>query len=199
MTIETFVSRPIALTDQLVCIDPDITIRAKTPADGPFLQALFTEERRSEFAPLNLPMEMLAMLIDQQFRSQQADYAVRFPTAEMLVICRSGGPIGRLTLASETVNGRSTLHIVDIALMSSERGRGIGTDVIDAIITAADMADHDDLRLSVFAGNPAARRALRAVGVCRGVIRTACGLYRDDAIAGLSARDYRLGNPKPRR
>ena len=144
--------------------NPATMVRPVTPADEPFLRALFADERAAEFLGMGLSGAMLAMLIDLQFRAQRSGYRQTCPEAEYLVIQRAGAAVGRLTVAALADQAGSTLHILDLALLRSARGHGIGTDLITSLERAARAAGARQLALSVLDANQGAIRLYERLG-----------------------------------
>jgi len=138
-------------------------LRPATPADAPFLAALFREARAPEFAALNLPAAALQQFLDIQHNAQLAGYAAQFPHAESSIICLTHHaplathhspetPAGRILL-----NRTSTLiHLIDIAIAHRFRGEGIATEVLTQLCAQA-RAAAIPIRLIVAIGNPAQR------------------------------------------
>jgi len=138
----------------LVPDDPSLRLRSAGPSDEPFVQHLFEQVRTGQFASMGLSGPILDQVIAQQFSSQMAGYAAQFPDAISLIVTRNGTAIGRLLLhcASEY------WHIVDIALLPADCGRGLGTEIIDALERSARQRGAGALTLAVLTGNLAARR-----------------------------------------
>jgi ribosomal protein S18 acetylase RimI-like enzyme len=134
--------------------DPGLRLRPAGPADEVFTRELFSTVRAAQFAAGGLSGPILDEVIAQQFRSQMAGYAAQFPGALSLIVTRNGTAIGRLLLhcASER------WHIIDIALMPADCGRGAGTKILDALEASARQRGAGTLTLSVLSGNLAARR-----------------------------------------
>jgi ribosomal protein S18 acetylase RimI-like enzyme len=107
-----------------------------------------------------LPQASLDTLLEQQYRAQAAGYAAQFPDAVTLIALRGDEPVGRLILAA----GDRRWRIVDIVLLPIARGRGIGTDIFDAIAHAARETGVHALGLSVLSTNVAARRLYARLG-----------------------------------
>ncbi|MCK1396383.1 GNAT family N-acetyltransferase [Bradyrhizobium sp. 1] len=138
----------------IVLDDPALRLRAAGPIDAPFIRHLFEGTRTGQFAAMGLSGPILDQVIAQQFSSQTAGYAAQFPDALSLIVTRNGTAIGRLLLhcASER------WHIVDIALLPADCGRGAGTKIIDALAASARQQGIAALTLTVLASNVAARR-----------------------------------------
>ncbi|EJN14839.1 acetyltransferase [Bradyrhizobium sp. YR681] len=134
--------------------DPALRLRPAGPVDEPFIRHLFEEVRAGQFAATGLSGPIVGQIIAQQFRSQAAGYAAQFPDAISLIVTQDGTAIGRLLLhcASER------WHIVDIALLPLDCGRGTGTKILDALEASARQRGVGALTLTVLSGNPAAHR-----------------------------------------
>lgn len=145
----------------LVFCRPDITVRPITASDQAFCRALFHEDRNAGFAGLNLADGLLNTLLDQQFRAQQSAYHQAFPDADHVIIAYAGVTVGQLMTA---FCDSQTLHVIDILLSASARGRGIGTDVLDSLAHAAIAKGATRLSLSVLRHNEAARRLYERLG-----------------------------------
>jgi ribosomal protein S18 acetylase RimI-like enzyme len=134
--------------------DPGLRLRPAGPADEVFTRELFSTVRAAQFAAGGLSGPILDEVIAQQFRSQTAGYAAQFPEAISLIVMQQAVAVGRLLLdcASER------WHIIDIALLPAECGRGLGSEIFDALESSARQRGIAALTLSVLASNSAARR-----------------------------------------
>jgi len=137
-----------------------LRLRPAEAADAAFIEALFRTAKAEQFAGAGLPQAGLDALLEQQFRAQTSGHAALFPTATSLIILERNQAIGRLLLDCEA--GR--WHIIDIVLLPSVRGRGIGTDVIQTVASAASRDAVRRLTLIVLASNAAARRLYARLG-----------------------------------
>lgn len=127
-----------------------LVLRPATAADRPFLLALFAATSAIAHAPLPPAQRdaLLAMQLDAQERSHRA----RFPDARFDVIEEAGAPIGRLCVDRSA----DTLRLVDVALLTAWRGRGIGTALLRELQEEA-VRTQRRVALYVASGNPAAR------------------------------------------
>ena len=139
---------------------PEIRLRTAIAADETFMRRMFKTSRAGDFAAAGLPPAALDMLLEQQFRAQSAGYKAQFPDAVSLIILRHDEPIGRLMLSI----GDRRWRIVDIILLPSARGCGIGTDIIGAVALAARAQGVLELVLSVLSTSVAARRLYLRLG-----------------------------------
>lgn len=144
----------------ILIADENLRLRPEERADEQFLLHLFKTTRAEQFAQAALPTPMIDTLLEQQFRLQVKGYSAQFPDATSLLIERMGEPVGRLLLQCSARDWR----IIDIALLPSRRGQGIGTSVIAAIAAAARRRQAQSLRLAVLVTNDAARRLYHRLG-----------------------------------
>ena len=141
-----------------------VVLRQAVAKDEPFLRGLFAEVRGPEFAAMGLPAPMLAKLLDQQYRAQQAGYAAAFPQASSLVMVHEGAGVGRVLLAGRPSGEGWALHIADIAILPARQDQGIGSDVIEALARVARADGAAALTLSVLSANTKARRLYERLG-----------------------------------
>lgn len=135
---------------------PGIALRPQTAEDQPFLRLLYGLGRADELAPVPWPATAKAAFLDDQFRLQSAHFAHNHAAADLLIVTRAAPPglprpIGRLYLDRSTAWWR----LMEIALMPSEQGTGLGSALIawvrDAVRTAGAAGidlhvTHDNLR-----------------------------------------------------
>jgi ribosomal protein S18 acetylase RimI-like enzyme len=133
-----------------------VTLRCFQPADQAFLRALYIDTH-PEFGQL-LP-EVAADLIELQLRAQRAGYLASFPAATDQLIEFAQVPVGRCwTDLSDT-----GLRLLDLAVLSSHRRRGIARSVLTGLQARAAEAGVP-LRLSVWQDNLAARKLYDQLG-----------------------------------
>lgn len=87
-----------------------------------------------------------------QFQMQQRNYDACYPAAENKIILLAEQPIGRVLIDRSAPE----ILLVDIALLSAFRGRGIGSQIIKALLGEA-ITLNKPVKLSVFESNPALR------------------------------------------
>ncbi len=129
-----------------------VELRPISPSDRPFLLGLFADIRRPAFLEIGWSGADLEALLESQFELQSSAYASRYPDGEFLLVLEAGQPIGRLYLASLP----EELRVVDLALVESARGRGIGTHLLQLVCRRAD-AERRLVRFYVEARNRAQR------------------------------------------
>lgn len=123
-------------------------LRPVRAEDTDFLFELFLDARAVEFSHLPLHGAERDFLLRMQFEAQQRAYAARFPALSDAIVWCGGRPVGRLWLASE----QDEIRVLDIALLSKERGAGIGSSLLQQVLQEGKL-----VRLSV------ARTNLRAI------------------------------------
>lgn len=147
-----------ATRSALVRIPPElgaqgIGLRPETPADDPYLLALYATTRQAELDQVpDWPPEQKEAFVAMQFKAQRQHYRHTLANVAFDVIERAGVPIGRLY----TQEGETMLHIVDILIDPAERGAGIGTALLECLAGEA-MAAGKVLSIFVEAYNPAKR------------------------------------------
>ncbi|GAA0434517.1 GNAT family N-acetyltransferase [Leifsonia naganoensis] len=128
-------------------------VRAATPADDAFLRRVFLDSRRSEFA--GLPADQIDPLLALQYRAHAADRRARHPHAETAIILADDERVGSVTVDRD--GGR--MHLVDIAVLSSHRGRGIASEILGELVRTTEHAT-----LTVWGLNTGARRLYERFG-----------------------------------
>ena len=130
-----------------------VTLRPETPADEPFLRALYASMREAELSQVpDWSDAQLTQFLDMQFDAQRAHYREHFPGARFDVIEVEGSAAGRLYLAV----GAEGINLMDIALLPEYRGTGIGGALTRAVQAFA--AEHGlAVVLHVEETNPAMR------------------------------------------
>ncbi|MBQ1783818.1 MAG: GNAT family N-acetyltransferase [Gammaproteobacteria bacterium] len=126
-----------------------LALRVMQPRDDEFAEVLFASTRDYLYA-IPAPKPQVDFLIKQQFQAQQAAYTSSFPQAETLIIEAYGGPIGKIVIN----NTAESLHVIDVALMKDERGKGFGSALLHALkriseqqlIPLSLMVDHHNVR-----------------------------------------------------
>jgi len=103
-----------------------ITLRLATEADTDFLCSVYASTRAEELAVTNWTDAQKATFCRQQFAAQTAHYRTHYHGAEYSIIERAGMSAGRLFIA----RWEREIRIMDIALLPSHRGAGIGTRLL---------------------------------------------------------------------
>jgi ribosomal protein S18 acetylase RimI-like enzyme len=131
--------------------EPEITLRPATAADQIFLMAVFGSTREHELATLG-DSPLIEGLISMQFKAQQQSYREAYAEAEDSIVLLDHNPIGRILVE----RSGETIRLVDIALLTEFRGRGIGSILLRGLLNEGAAAGKR-VMLSVYKFNPAMR------------------------------------------
>jgi ribosomal protein S18 acetylase RimI-like enzyme len=117
----------------------------------PFIERLYGNTRQWEMDLLvDWSDEEKAAFIKQQHNAQHSYYQQVFPAARYELILQDGEPIGRLY-----VDRREDEHrIIDISLLDTHRGQGIGGKIMQDLLDEA-VAAGKLVRIHVEHNNPA--------------------------------------------
>jgi len=124
-----------------------ISLRHESPADAPFLSELYAETRQHELEFTGWDAATRQNFLENQFRCRELSYRSMFPGAAFSIILLEGIAIGRLVVDRSATE----IRVVDVAIDSLHRGRGIGTKLLKSIIEEARSS-----------GKPVRLHALRA-------------------------------------
>src|SRR4051812_27800330 len=113
-----------------------ITLRPITDEDLPFLFRVYASTRWEELAPTGWELAQKEEFLRQQFTAQHTWWQAQYEQTSFDIVERGGVPVGRLYVS----RWERELRIVDIALLPEFRGEGIGTRLIDAVISEANAA-----------------------------------------------------------
>ncbi len=126
--------------------------------DDAFLFALFCSAR-PELSLLPLPPKQLELLLQQQYRLQQASYTAQYPFAMSLVIEYQTVNIGKIVINKSD----ASVHIVDFVVASQYRGCGYGSVILESIKAYAHRIGAT-VSLSVDRQNVRARQLYQRLG-----------------------------------
>ena len=129
-----------------------LDLRDATPADEPFLRALYASTREDELAAVEWPASVLEAFLRLQYDARAADYRRRHPDARQQLLLVDGEPVGALWVD----RGASAWHVLDIALLPTFRGLGFGAQALRGLMADAAGTGHT-VRLAVAVANPARR------------------------------------------
>ncbi|HYY43493.1 MAG TPA: GNAT family N-acetyltransferase, partial [Pyrinomonadaceae bacterium] len=118
------------------------------PADEEFLFQLYASTRTEELAPLGWSAAQLTLFLRLQFEAQRRHYNAHFSPDRHHIILLDGQPVGRMWVELRA----DEIRAVDIALLPSVRGSGIGTQMLHELI-AESIQTGLPLRFSVEKNN----------------------------------------------
>ena len=124
------------------------TSRPATAADEPVLLALFSETRGAELAAAGLDSVALGRLIALQYRSHSAQVAADHPFATTRMLEAGGEIVGSIVVDRTG----EQVHLVDIVVTETARGRGHGSMALGELISESTVAGRN-VTLTVWAGN----------------------------------------------
>ena len=131
-----------------------LSVREAQDSDLPFLQQLYAESRAAELANVPWPDALRQAFLDSQFALQHLHYTRHYQPAHYLLVEQAGEPIGRLYLHCD----EHEATLIDIALLQTARGRGIGSTLVRWVQRAAHGVQLHSVVLHVAWENLAARR-----------------------------------------
>ena len=133
-------------------------VRPATLSDDPVRRAIYRSVRTGELSSTGLPDDVIETFCDQQYDVRQRSYAMSLPTAahSVIEVSREADASSHDTVVGELIvdHGSTSTTIVNIALLESYRGHGIGSSVLRAVLVGADERDVP-VGLTVDVGNPA--------------------------------------------
>lgn len=131
----------------------DLVLRAQTTADLDFLQDLFVTRRWAEVSAVpGWSDAQRRALLHSQAQLQRQHYEKHYPSADFQIVEYAGAPIGRLCVDRSA----RELRVVDIALLPAWHGQGIGSELLQSLLSQAD-AQRQVCSLSVEQGSRARR------------------------------------------
>jgi ribosomal protein S18 acetylase RimI-like enzyme len=130
----------------------EVVLRPATDADREFLHSVYASTRDEELSQVVWPEGQREAFVRMQFDLQHAEYHRVHPDASFDVIEVGGVPAGRLYVDRRP----GDIRIIDIALLSSFRGAGIGGRLLADLLAEA-AADGAKVSIHVEINNRAAR------------------------------------------
>jgi len=141
-------------------LPPGLSWREAQNQDIPFFRRLYADVRAAELAAVPWPEALRQNFLDSQFVLQHQHYTAHYQPADYLVIEDAGEPVGRLYLHQD---GRE-VNVIDIALLSVARGRGIGSALLKLVQQTAQRDGLASVMLHVEQRNAGARRLYERMG-----------------------------------
>lgn len=106
----------------------NVVLRPEKQADLPFLRKLYATSR-VDVTFSGLPEQEKQHFIRMQFDAQRKHYRTYYSDTDFLIIEEKGRPIGRLYLSQMA----EEIRVMDITLMPSHRGKGIGGSLLRSV------------------------------------------------------------------
>lgn len=120
------------------------TLRPVRDTDEAILFAIYASSRVDEMDLVPWDEAMKAAFLRSQLHAQQTHYRAYFPEATHQLICAGDDPVGRLYVDRR----ESEIRILDLTLLESARGQGIGTRIIEELMKEA-ASTHRSLSIYV--------------------------------------------------
>lgn len=121
----------MAAKSQAKALSP--SLRPIRPDDRDFLYQVYASTRQEELAPLGWDRAQVDAFLEMQFAAQHDYYQEQFPKGDFQVVLLDGRPVGRLYLDRR----EDEIRIVDIALLTENRGAGVGGALMAGILDEA--------------------------------------------------------------
>jgi ribosomal protein S18 acetylase RimI-like enzyme len=125
-------------------------LRPAAKRDRGFLIDLYATTRAGELAAVDWDDATKRAFVEHQFTAQDAHYRAHYEGATLDIVEVEGEPAGRLYVH----RGKTDIRIMDISLAPDFRGRGLGTELLRALIREAE-ANGAKLSIHVESTNPA--------------------------------------------
>jgi len=127
-----------------------VELKPITKDDEPFLYEVYVSTRRKEIDSWGWSVEQIQHFLEMQWCAQQTSYRQQFPDASHCIILSDDKYVGRLL----TENLPEHHHLIDISILPSFQGNGLGTYLITQLQQKA-KEENKSVILQVFQTNPA--------------------------------------------
>jgi len=127
-------------------------LRCTEAKDELFIESVYRSTREEELNYTNWPEQQRSAFIMMQSMAQLAEYREKYPGLSQEIIVYKKQDAGRFY----TWENEAEIRLVDITLLPSFRGRGIGRSLIEELIKKAN-AKNKKVSLHVEPQNPALR------------------------------------------
>jgi ribosomal protein S18 acetylase RimI-like enzyme len=128
--------------------ETDLSLRDSTPDDNAFLFDVYASTRLDELAGTGWDDNQKRAFIQMQFLARERIY----PQADSKIILLNGKPVGRILVD----RGEAAILLRDIALLTEHRNAGIGSRLIQELMSEAAAAGKP-VELHVLSTSPAVR------------------------------------------
>ncbi|MBV9957175.1 MAG: GNAT family N-acetyltransferase [Acidobacteria bacterium] len=112
----------------------DVRLRPVGEEDMEFLRAVYASGREAELAQVPWSEAQRDAFVQMQFTAQLNHYREHSPAAEHGIILADERPVGRLYVERR----EGEIRILDITLLTAERGRGVGSSLLRALLEEAE-------------------------------------------------------------
>ena len=136
-----------------------VGLRPIVESDNDFLLAVYGSTRADELAQVEWGDGQKEVFLRWQFDLQRREYDTRFPDADYHIILVNQQRAGRIWVGSDN----EQIRLLDIALLPEFQNRGVGTALLQRLITRAGNAGKA-LRHMVFVLNNNAERFYERLG-----------------------------------
>ena len=113
-----------------------IDLRKAEIGDLELFFELYLDSRVEEMRSWGWAPEQMRQFARMQYMSRQMAYSAQYPQADDQVIVFNGAAIGRLLVYT---NGEE-IRLIDIAILTEQRGKGFGKQVLERLLHEADQA-----------------------------------------------------------
>jgi ribosomal protein S18 acetylase RimI-like enzyme len=110
-----------------------VVLRPVADGDQELLVEIYASTRAEELALTDWSEAQRDAFVKMQFAAQQEYYRAHYPQAEHNIILRSLQPVGRFY----TAETEDDIRIIDITVLPDHRNAGIGTPLINDLLTRA--------------------------------------------------------------
>jgi ribosomal protein S18 acetylase RimI-like enzyme len=127
-----------------------LRLRPVEEADQAFLLAVYGATRQEEIAGTGWDADTAARFVRMQFDAQHAHYRQHHPHGNFDVVLHEDTAVGRLYVS----RSKERLHVVEIAFLPQQRGRGFGSALLDQLLCEAQTGGKS-VTIHVEMNNPA--------------------------------------------
>ena len=114
----------------------ELSLRPVASDDAELLFLIYASTREEELAVVPWDASVKEAFLRMQFKAQDTYYRATYPDASYDLIVSGDEVLGRLYVD----RGESTWLVLDVALLPEHRGNGIGTRLLQKVITEAKAA-----------------------------------------------------------
>ncbi|WLR52036.1 N-acetyltransferase [Bacillus tianshenii] len=132
---------------------------ADEEVDGDFLFDVYASSRLNEVKGWGWTHQEMQHFLQMQFQCQQHSYHMYYPDLNTRIILFQNEKAGRLLIA----NSEERINIVDLTLLPEFQNIGIGTHILEEVLTEA-KACKRSVQLSVARNNDRAIRLYERLG-----------------------------------